>query len=103
MIEAVFFSNNNFYYSFLIQGHADYNINGNDIVCAAVSSAVDMTINAIKNIVGEKINLNINNKKALVSLELVNQDNKIASMFIKSLYDHLINISEVYPDNIKIK
>lgn len=103
MINAIFYNNNNFYYSFRVEGHSDYNIAGKDIVCAAVSSAVEMTINAIKNVIGEKINLEIDDIRAIVCFELINKDNEVASLFIKSLCNHLVNISEVYPDNIKIK
>ena len=103
MINAIFFKNNNFYYSFCVEGHAGYDTNGKDIVCAAVSSAIDMTIDAVKNIVGEKIDIYIDELVATVNFRLVNQDNEVSSMFIKSLCNHLINISKAYPDNIDVK
>ena len=103
MIKATFFSYNDNYYSFIIEGHANHGFSGNDIICAAVSSAVDMTINAIKNIIKEDCFLNINPSKAEVYLKMKNKTSEKASLFIQSLYDHLLNISEAYPDNVKVK
>ena len=48
MIKIKVEKNNNQYKSILIKGHALYEDFGKDIVCAAVSSIVTTTINAIE-------------------------------------------------------
>ena len=131
MIKALFLKKNNFFYSFKIEGHAGYECEGNDIVCAGVSSAVDMTINAIKNIIKQDCHLDIDSSGAMVFLELKNFDNcdaasfskeknnqnnqiekknqvnlfdflSFSSVFIEALYCHIVNISRAFPDNVKV-
>lgn len=127
MIKALFFKKNNFFYSFRIEGHAGYGFDGNDIVCAGVSSAVDMTINAIKNIVKQDCNLEINASKAVVFFSLKDlksnnfetknaQDGEhkknsaeekidtfvLSSVFMKALHCHLANIAKAFPTNVSV-
>lgn len=102
MINAVFLKDNEFYYAFKISGHADYGFSGNDIICAAVSSAVDMTINSTKNNCKKNYKLDINNSDAVVYLEITKKDDLLSSIFIKELYNHLVNISEAYPKHLNV-
>lgn len=102
MINAVFLKDNEFYYAFKISGHADYSFSGNDIVCAAVSSAVDMTINSTKNNCKKNYRLDINHSEAVVYLKVTKKDDFLSSIFIKELYNHLVNISKIYPANLSV-
>lgn len=102
MIIANFFIDDGFYFVFNIKGHANYKTYGDDIVCAAVSSAVDMTINALTNILNQNCYLSVNKKSAAITLKLKDKNNLEASLFIKSLYFHLVNISKEYSENIKV-
>lgn len=70
MIKARFCKSKNGYCGFSISGHAGYADEGNDIVCAAVSSAVQMAVNtvteiiradAVVKIIGETISLRLKN------------------------------------------
>ena len=104
MIKAVFFINSEErYYKFIIQGHANYKTSGSDIVCAAVSSTVDMTIGAIKNLLKAQYLLKIDSKNSKVIFELKNKDIYSAGLFIKALCNHLINISKEYKDNVSVE
>lgn len=103
MIKAQFFISNDLYFSFIIKGHANFNPDGDDIICSAVSSAVDLIIDALKNVVNADFKIDVNYQQAYVNLKLNKHDNNIASMFIKSLYNHLLNISLSYPENLNIK
>ena len=51
MIRANFYQDNNKIQTIEISGHAEYDESGKDIVCAAVSTAIIVTVNAI-NLVG---------------------------------------------------
>ncbi len=106
MIKAFFFKNNNHYCSFKIEGHSGYASKGDDIVCAAVSSAVDMTIGAIKNVVKQQCEVEINSAKALVNFKLTRnsaQQDVVASSFIEALYLHIANISKSFPKNVTVR
>ena len=52
MIFAEFFIKNSAYVGFKFKGHAGYDDFGNDIVCASVSSAVQLTANTITEFFG---------------------------------------------------
>lgn len=102
MINAVFLKDNEFYYAFKISGHANYSFSGNDVVCAAVSSAVDMTINSTKNNCKKNYKLDIDNSDAVVYFKITEKDDLLSSIFVKELYNHLVNISESYPKNLNV-
>lgn len=55
MIQIELLKKNGDYVSLKLKGHAGYNYNGNDVVCAAVSILVLNTVNSIEKIVKEKI------------------------------------------------
>ena len=101
MIVAHFFIDDNlYYYSFKIKGHAQYDALGKDIVCAAVSSAVQLTINLIAQSLTQKLNITTNKEEALIELMIDSVNRKKVSLFIKSLHDHLLEISIKYPENL---
>ena len=54
MIRAEFFSQAGRLTGFTVSGHAGYADAGEDIVCAAVSSAVQLTANGITEVLGMK-------------------------------------------------
>ena len=47
MIKAVFFKKSGVFTGFSVTGHAGFAESGKDIVCASVSSAVQLTVNGI--------------------------------------------------------
>ncbi len=98
MIKACFQKKNNLFVSFNISGHAGYAEKGQDIVCAAVSSAVQTIINSITDVFKLKAEVNVGeNEISLASSDLT------ASKLIESLLIQLKAISEEFPKNIQIK
>ena len=84
---------------FSVSGHAGYDIEGFDIVCASISSAVMLICNAITEVFE-------------VKADIVEEDNLISCTIapcpdgcrlIESLYIHLEALSEEYPENVKVK
>ena len=69
MIKAKFFQKNGKLTGFEISGHAGFDLYGKDIVCASVSSAVQLTANGITEILGKKADVSVLDN--LVSLSLV--------------------------------
>jgi uncharacterized protein YsxB (DUF464 family) len=47
MLSVKFYKNNAHYSGFAVRGHAEYAPSGADIVCAGVSSAVNLAVNTI--------------------------------------------------------
>lgn len=87
---------------FNVAGHAFFSDSGKDIVCASVTSAVQLTANAITeclkstsakiHLVGNSIDLKLD-RSVDISKEVV---------FIDALYLHLNLIESSYPKNIKV-
>ncbi len=101
MIRAKFFSKAGHLTGFLVSGHAGYADAGEDIVCAAVSSAVQLTANGITEVLG--LRAQVRAEGDTVSLRL---DNPVASgeaeAFLQALQLHLSVLAEDYPKNVKL-
>lgn len=82
-----------------IKGHAGYDESGKDIVCAALSSIVITSINAIIRIDNEAIDYEDKNG---IKIEVLKHDNIIDSL-IDNLIDLLIELKEKYPKYIEIR
>lgn len=84
---------------FEIKGHANYSEHGSDIVCAAVSSALLTTVNAIMSFDQSIIDYEENEGFALVTC---NYYNEVVDKLLVNLYNVLLELSKEYPKNIKI-
>ena len=82
-----------------IKGHAGYDESGKDIVCAALSSIVITSINAIIRIDNEAIDYEDKNG---IKVEVLKHDNIIDSL-IDNLIELLIELKEKYPKYIEIR
>lgn len=100
MINAEFYLKNEVLTGFSIKGHADYDDIGLDIVCAAVTSVVELTVNAITEIL--KVPASVGAVNDEVKLTLPNNDNIGAIDFLKALRLYLEVLSQDYPQNIQI-
>ncbi len=99
MINAEFFKTNEKLIGFSIKGHAGYDDDGNDIVCASVSSAIQLVANTITECF--KINAEVNVLKDKIQLRLPEIDDNAAKM-LEGLFLHLTLLSEDYKGTIKI-
>lgn len=100
MIRAEFFSKAGRLTGFSVSGHAGYADAGEDIVCAAVSSAVQLTANGITEVLGVKARVTAENDT--VSLQMDSLPGKDAEAFLKTLRLHLEVLAEDYPKNVKL-
>ena len=85
-------------YGFEISGHAGYGTEGNDIVCAAVSSCTMLVCNAITE--NFKANADVKVEENRITLTL-KEHNGAAVQLLTAFYKHLEALSEDY-DNIKL-
>ncbi|MCD7847285.1 MAG: ribosomal-processing cysteine protease Prp [Oscillospiraceae bacterium] len=100
MITALFkVSGQGSYKGFSVSGHSGYSEAGSDIVCAAVSSAVMLTVNscidgfnvdAVPEVYDDTVKFTVNKKSS------------DADRLIDSLREHLEALSEEYPDNVAV-
>ena len=83
-----------------ITGHALYDIEGKDIVCASVSSIIYTTVNAIFRINKSFIEFHDDGN----TIEIINLSNDdITNKLLENMIDLLNQLSVDYPKNIKIE
>ncbi|MBE6851469.1 MAG: ribosomal-processing cysteine protease Prp [Ruminococcus sp.] len=99
MLKAVFYRKNGRLCRCSVKGHAGYAEHGQDIVCAAVSSAVQLTANlltetfkedAVASAKGDTVNIRTDGSE-------------ISAKLLDALYVHLQCISEEFPNTIKFE
>ena len=79
-----------------IKGHALYDNYGKDIVCAAVSSIVITTVNAIETVSSDSIKCDLESFKITVL-----KDDEIVEKLLCNMINLLKELSLEYPKNIK--
>ena len=82
-----------------IKGHANYAPLGQDIVCASVSTLVQVLIKCIEDITEDKIEYSI--RPGMVDIKFGNLSEK-AQLLVSSFFIGAQMISEQYPNNVKI-
>ena len=82
-----------------ISGHAMYDDFGKDIVCAAVSSTVITTVNAILSIDKDAIKVD---EKDGVKIEILKHD-EVVDKLILNMINLLTELQKDYKDNIDIR
>ncbi len=80
-----------------VSGHANYGTEGNDIVCASVSSILTMTINLIDNL-GYKFE-NVKLEKGISEFSIKNDE--VIDKIVTTLEELLQNLAKKHPNNIK--
>lgn len=100
MTKVEFFLSNENICGFKVKGHSGFAEAGLDIVCAAVSSAVELTANGITEIAKVNATVSANGDMVYLFLDEKNRQNVYAIAFLKALRLHLELLSMDYPDNI---
>lgn len=102
MIVAKFcFGENGGAAGFTVRGHAGNAPAGEDIVCAAVSSAVYMAANTITEVL--RLKAQITERDGLLSLRLGEEQAEAAQVILRGLCLHITALSEQYPDFIQVE
>lgn len=102
MISAKFIIDDSEAIGFEISGHSGYAEAGSDIICAAVSSAVGLSISAITDVIGAAAKVSVNDTDAHVLLVLSEKDNLEAKNMISALLLHLVALRDEYPKYIEV-
>ena len=85
-------------FNVVVDGHADFKKFGKDIVCAGVSTALTMTINALDNLGYNIIGLEMSEGYSTFTVE----SNDITRAIIKTFKEVVTQLSEEHPKNVKI-
>lgn len=101
MIQVTFKTKKNVLHSVSVTGHAEYDDHGKDIVCAAVTSALQLCANAITEVV--EVPADIVVKENLVEIILPDRAPKKAIYFLEALLLHLDTLQQDYPNNVQVQ
>ncbi len=102
MIDAVFYRKHDLLRGFSVSGHSGYSESGSDIVCAAVSSAVQLTCNTITDFFGSAAEAEVNGNEITLKLTDSCGPDECTEQLLSALVDHLENISQEYKGTISI-
>lgn len=94
MLKAVFHRKNGGFRGFEISGHAGYGTEGNDIVCAAVSSCTMLVCNAVTESFGEEADVAVEENR--ISLCLPDNGGEASEKLLEAFFEHLTAIAEDY-------
>ncbi len=106
MTTATFYTEGSRLTGFEIKGHSGYADEGEDIVCAAVTSAVRLVNATINDVLGLEASVKVRAKDATITLKLpatLGQTNEsTCQALLTGLMVHLVELGEEYPENISI-
>ena len=88
------------------QGHSGYGEQGEDIVCAAVTSAVRLVEATVNDVMGLCASVKVNQETAAISLRLPGGLEQTAEStcqnLLAGLMVYLTQLHDEYPDNIEV-
>ena len=104
MITASFHLEGSRIVSFQVEVHSGLATEGEDILCAAVTSAVRLTECAVNDVLGLEASVKVKPEKALISLRLPGglsqQNESTCQTLLTGLMLYLTQLTEEYPDHI---
>ena len=102
MIRAEFFCRKQGFSGFSVSGHAGAAPEGSgDVVCAAVSSAVYLTANAITDVL--MVNAKVRaGQDGFLSLSVADGEQAVCQPFFRAPWIHLEQLSRQSPQNLKV-
>ena len=93
MLKCVFYKNGGSFSGFRISGHAGYETENGDVVCAAVSSATMLVCNTITDYFKVKADVEVLENQITL---LLKEKNKSAGQLLESFYTHIDTIAQDY-------
>ena len=106
MTTVTFFTEGSRITGFEVKGHSGYAPEGEDIVCAAVTSAVRLAECAVNDVLGLEAAVKVREKDASITLKLparLGQTNEsTCQALLTGLMVHLVQLAEEYPNTISV-
>ena len=89
-----------------MKGHSGYAPQGEDIVCAALTSAVRLIECAVNDVLGLEASVMVRDKDASISLKLPKAleagSESVCQTLLAALLVHCVQLAEEYPENITV-
>ena len=104
MVKIVFFKRGKTYYGFREIGHAGFDEEGKDIICAAVSAMTMLVINTIEVVWGSNVDYTIDDKtsditvKAMGALDEYAADEKTRYAVSGLIYSYFLQLNDMLED-----
>ena len=104
MTRVEFFDQDGRITGFTVSGHSGYAEAGADIVCAAVSTAVQMTEIVINDVLGNCAKTKVNEEEARITLKLpaTCEDEEAVQSVLTGMMLTLCELRDQYPDYIEV-
>ena len=106
MTTVTFFSEGSRLTGFEVKGHSGFAPEGEDIVCAAITSSVRLTESVINDVLGLEAAVKVREKDASITLKLpgtLGQTNEsTCQSLLTGLMVHFVQLAEEYPDHISV-
>lgn len=103
MTKITIFKKNDIIWSYQVKGHSGFAEEGKDIVCSAVSTATQMTLVGLKDVL--KLNVESIIEDGFLQVRLLDGDenNKDAQVLLNTMFLTLKDISKNYAKNVKME
>lgn len=102
MINLTILKSNDAITTIQAKGHSGYAVAGQDIVCSAVSTIMQTTLNGLLEVVKADVDYQIDEQIPFLRIS-INEQDKQAQILMKSAYLALKQIAGDYKNYIKIK
>ncbi len=107
MTNVVFFKNKDDIIGFTCKGHTGYGVEGQDILCASISSITQSAVMGLTQVLNLDCKYKINSKKGSLECWLPNIENpqvfSNAQALLKTAYVALKDLEQGFPSNIKVE
>ncbi len=101
MTKIIFFEIDKKFCGFQVKGHSGYAESGQDIVCSAISTACQMTLVGLQEVL--KINVDSTVNDGFMSVVVKMEDIEKSQDFLKTLHLTLKDIAENYSKFVKLE
>lgn len=102
MISITLFRNRESYRGFKVTGHAGYANPGEDIICASVTSAVQLVANGLSECTGSKADVKVLENEVSVCVPNKECSDTTIQAFLQAFYLHMTLLEEDYNDYITV-
>ena len=104
MTKVEFFTQEDRITGFCVSGHSGYGEEGTDIVCAAVSTAVQMAEATLNDVLGVRAKTRVNADEARITLTLpaASEEEDAAQAVLAGMMITLCDLRDEYPEYIEV-
>lgn len=106
MTTVTFHTEDSYITGFQVQGHSGFAPEGEDIVCAAITSAVRMVECSVNDVMGLNAHVKVKPEETFLSLRLPGglspQQSSTCQTLLTGLMLHFLALHEEYPENIEV-